>query len=208
MHIAIIGAGSVGASLGRGWARKGHAITFGVRDAASPELAPLLEETRATASSPGDAVRAAEVVVLATPWRATLEVVRGLDLAGKIVVDATNPLAPNLAGLELGGDSSGGEAVQKAARGARVVKCFNTTGAENFLAPAFPGGTAVMFYCGDDAAAKATVGALGADLGFDMVDIGPLSRSRLLEPLALLWVTMAYPLGMGRGIAFGLLKKR
>lgn len=207
MNITIIGGGSVGGTLARGWAKRRHAITFGARDPGSDALAPVLKETGATAKPIAEAARGAEVVVLATPWGATLDLVKSLDLAGKVVVDATNPLLPNLAGLAVSGDTSGAEEIQKAAPGARVVKCFNTTGANNYLAPAYPGATAAMFYCGDDPEAKAKVRSLGTDLGFDMVDAGPLSRARLLEPLALLWITLAYPQGMGREIAFGLLRR-
>jgi 8-hydroxy-5-deazaflavin:NADPH oxidoreductase len=207
MNITIIGAGSVGGNLARGWAKSGHALTLGVRKPTSEKLAPLLAETGAVAASVTDAVREAEVVVLATPWSGTLEVVGSVDLAGKVVIDATNPLLPNLGGLAVAGDSSGAEQIQNAAPRARLVKCFNTTGANNYLAPRYPGGTAAMFYCGDDAEAKRAVRKLGEDLGFEMVDAGPLSRARLLEPLALLWITLAYPQGLGREIAFGLLRR-
>ncbi len=206
MNIAIIGAGAVGGNLARGWAKRGHAIVFGARDPKGAKLAPLLAELggAARATTVADAVRDVEVVVLATPWSGTLELVAGLDLRGKVVIDATNPLAPNLAGLAVAGDTSGGEEVARAAPGARVVKCFNTTGANNFLASTYPGGAVTMLYCGDDAAGKAMVRALGEDLGLAMVDAGPLVRARLLEPFALLWITLAYSQGMGREIAFRL----
>jgi predicted dinucleotide-binding enzyme len=206
MQIAIIGAGSVGGNLGRGWARRGHRITFGVRDPGAEKVRRLVAEIgEAAEAAPVEyAVAGAEVAVLATPWAGTVETVRGLRLQGKILIDATNPLGPNLSGLVVGGDTSGAEEVAKAAPGARVVKCFNTTGANNYLSPRYPGGAATMFYCGDDGEARRTVRQLGEDLGFDMVDTGPLSRARLLEPLALLWITLAYPEGMGREIAFRL----
>jgi predicted dinucleotide-binding enzyme len=209
MNIAIIGTGSVGGNLARGWALAGHTIILGVRDPRDTRHAPLLAELggKARAATPAEAARAAEVVVLATPWEATVALVKGLDLTGRTVVDATNPLAPQLAGLTVGGDSSGAEEVAGAAPGAHVVKCFNTTGANNFLSPRFPDGPATMFYCGDDAAAKETVRGLGAALGFEMADAGPLSRARLLEPLALLWITQAYAQGQGREIAFRLMRR-
>jgi hypothetical protein len=207
MNITIIGAGSVGGNLARGWAKRGHVLTIGARNPASDKLASLLAETGAKAAVIADAVRGAELVVLATPWGATLEMVGGLDLAGKVVVDATNPLLPNLGGLAIGSDSSGAEQIQGAAPRARLVKCFNTTGANNYLAPRYPTGTAAMFYCGDDVEAKLVVRTLGEDLGFEMVDAGPLARARLLEPLALLWITLAYPQGLGRDFAFGLLRR-
>jgi 8-hydroxy-5-deazaflavin:NADPH oxidoreductase len=207
MRIAIIGGGSVGGNLARGWGKRGHVISFGTRDPASDRLTALLAETGATAALPAEAVSGAEVVVLATPWDVTVGTVRGLNLAGKVVVDATNPLLPSLSGLATSSDSSGGEEVQKAAPGGWVVKCFNTTGANNYLAPKYPDGSATMLYAGDDAQAKSVVRRLGEDLGFEMVDVGPLSRARLLEPLALLWITLAYPQGMGREIAFRLMRR-
>jgi predicted dinucleotide-binding enzyme len=210
MHIAIIGAGSVGGSLARGWVKQGHVVVFGGRDPGSAKLRPLLSElgTSASATSVPDAARQGEVVVLATPWEATLDIVRHAgELAGKVVIDTTNPLAPGLAGLTVGLTSSAAEEIARAAPGARVVKCFNTTGANNYLAPRYDESAATMFYCGDDAEAKATVKRLGEDLGFDMVDAGPLTQARLLEPLALLWITLAYPRGMGRDIAFRLMRR-
>lgn len=207
MRITIVGAGAVGGNLGHGFSRHGHMITFGVRDPGSEKLATLLTETGGAALPIGQAVEGADAVVLATPWNVTLETVRGLDLHGKLVIDATNPLLPNLTGLAVSGDGSGAEEIQRAAPGALVVKCFNTTGANNYLAPDYPDGAAMMPYCGDDAAAKAAVHRLGEALGFDMVDLGPLSRARQLESLALFWITLAYPQGQGREIALRLMRR-
>src|SRR3954471_9379861 len=112
MRIGIIGAGSVGGALGSGWARAGHEVTFGVRDTSSPKVQKLMEETGAKAASVADAAAGAEVVVLATPWEATEEAVRNAgDLAGKIVFDCTNPLAPQLSGLTHGFETSAGEMI-------------------------------------------------------------------------------------------------
>jgi predicted dinucleotide-binding enzyme len=208
MRIGIIGAGSVGGALGRGWTRAGHEVTFGVRDASAPKVKSLLEETGAKAASVAEAAAGAEVVVLATPWDATRDAVRHAGgLAGKIVLDCTNPLAPNLAGLTHGFDTSAAEQIASWAPGARVVKIFNTTGADNMTSPEYGGVAATMFYCGDDAEAKATARKLAADLGFDPVDAGSLEQARLLEPLALLWIRLAYAQGMGREIAFKLMKR-
>ncbi|NIM50921.1 MAG: NAD(P)-binding domain-containing protein [Gemmatimonadales bacterium] len=93
------------------------------------------------------------------------------------------------------------------AKGARVVKAFNTLGAQNFLNPRFGGQVANMFICGDDVAAKSTVGKLVEELGFDLVDAGPLTSARLLEPLAMLWIRLAYAEGLGPEIAFKLLRR-
>ena len=210
MRIGIIGAGSVGGALGRGWARAGHEVTFGVRDPSDPKTARLLEETGAgaKAASVAEAAAFGEVVVLATPWDATQEAVRSAgDLSGKIVFDCTNPLAPQLSGLTHGFDTSAAEQVASWAPGARVVKIFNTTGANNMADPGFKGVAATMFYCGDSADAKAAGAQLATDLGFDPVDAGSLEQARLLEPLALLWIRLAYVQKQGRDIAFKLMKR-
>jgi predicted dinucleotide-binding enzyme len=208
MRIGIIGAGSVGGALGRGWLRAGHEVTFGVRNPSDPKTVSLREETGAKTASVAEAAAAGEVVVFATPWDATRDAVKSAgDLAGKIVFDCTNPLAPQLSGLTHGFDTSAGEQVASWAPGARVVKIFNTTGANNMENPDFNGVAATMFYCGDDAAAKAVGARLAADLGFDPVDAGKLDQARLLEPLALLWIRLAYVQNQGRDIAFKLMKR-
>ncbi|HTG32225.1 MAG TPA: NADPH-dependent F420 reductase [Thermoanaerobaculia bacterium] len=208
MRIGVIGAGSVGGALGRGWLRAGHEVTFGVRNPSDPKSARLREETGAQAASVAEAAASGEVVVFATPWEATQDAVKSAgDLAGKIVFDCTNPLAPRLSGLTHGFDTSAAEQVASWAPGARVVKIFNTTGANNMENPDFHGVAATMFYCGDDAEAKATGAGLAADLGFDPVDAGNLEQARLLEPLALLWIRLAYVQNQGRDIAFKLMKR-
>jgi 8-hydroxy-5-deazaflavin:NADPH oxidoreductase len=208
MRIAIIGAGNVGGTLGQGWTRAGHEVTFGVRDAMHPKVAKLVEQTGAQAGSVAEAAAFGEVVAFATPWEATEEAVRSAgDLSGKVLLDCTNPLAPQLAGLTLGHTTSAGEQVASWAPGARVVKIFNTTGANNMANPDFDGAAATMFYCGDDPEAKAVAARLAADLGFDPVDAGKLEQARLLEPLALLWIRLAYVQQMGREIAFKLLRR-
>jgi predicted dinucleotide-binding enzyme len=209
MRIGIIGHGMVGGALGAGWAKRGHEVIFGVRDPKSPKVAEQLAQIsgNATAGSVTEAADAGEVVVLATPWDATEGVVKTLgDLGGKPLLDATNPLAPNLSGLTHGLDTSGGEMIAGWAEGAKVVKIFNTTGFNNMANPIYPEGTATMFYCGDDAGAKATAHGLAADLGFDPVDVGPLRQARLLEPLALLWISLAVQ-GLGRDVAFRLMRR-
>jgi 8-hydroxy-5-deazaflavin:NADPH oxidoreductase len=208
MRIGIIGAGSVGGALGRGWVRAGHEVRFGVRDASSPKVQTLLAETGAQGATVAEAAAASEVVALATPWEGTREAVRSAgSLAGKIVFDCTNALAPQFAGLVHGAGSSAGEEVASWVPGARVVKIFNTTGANNMANPDFNGVAATMFYCGDDAEAKGVAARLAADLGFDPVDAGALDQARLLEPLALLWIRLAYAQKQGRDIAFKLMKR-
>jgi NADPH-dependent F420 reductase len=210
MKIGTIGAGNVAGTLGRAWAAKGHDVVFGVRDPRGPKVQELVKATggKARAASPAEAAAHGEVVLLATPWAATRAALRGAgDLSGKVLVDATNPLAPDLSGLALGHTTSAGEEVARWAPGAKVVKAFNTIGAQHMADPRFGTQSASMLICGDDAAAKKTVLGLAEVLGFDPVDAGPLTQARLLEPLAMLWISLAYASGHGPDIAFKLLRR-
>ena len=207
MNIAIIGAGNVGQALADGWAAKGHGVSFGVRNPDSAK-AGAVDRTKFKVLGNAQAVAGAEVVVLATPWPATRDAIAACgSLAGKIVLDATNPLLPNLGGLEIGHSTSGGETVAQWAGGARVVKIFNTTGFNNMSNPAYGSERASMLYCGDDAPAKTTAASLAADLGFDPVDCGPLVHSRYLENIAMMWIWLAVKGGMGRDVAWKLLRR-
>jgi len=206
MRIAIIGAGNVGGTLGRGWMKQGHQVTFGVRDP-NGDKAGGLARGGAKVASPRAAVEDSEVVVLATPWAAAKEALAALgDLGGRPLLDATNPIGPGFT-LAVGRDGSGGELVQRWAPTSRVVKVFNTTGAENMAAPRFGDQAATMFYCGDDEKACRVAARLATDLGFDAVSAGPLQNARLLEPLGLLWIKLALAQGLGRGIAFQLIRR-
>ena len=211
VKIAVIGAGNVGSTLGKGWAARGHDIVYGVRDPRDVRVQEVVRATgpEAQAASVKDAAADAKVVVLATPWASTQDAVRAAGrLADKIVIDATNPLTPDFSGLVLGHTTSAGEEVARWAPGAKVVKAFNTTGAGNMANPRFGGESATMFLCGDDAEAKKAVAALAGELGFDPVDAGPLSQARVLEPLAVLWISLAYVQSLGVDIAFKLLRRR
>ena len=200
MKIAIIGAGNVGGALGKAWAKAGHAIIFGVRNPGHGKTQPPLAEIGSSASAVlvPDAVRGADIVVLATPWPSVPDALTAMgDLKGKTLIDCTNPLSLNGDGslsLSLGSTTSGAEEVERLAPGAHVVKAFNTYGWENFANSSYPNAAGlkpVMFYCGDDDAAKGQVSQLAADLGFEPVDTGGLGMARSLEPLALLWIRLS-----------------
>ncbi len=205
MRIAIIGAGNVGTALATGWARAGHAIVYGVIDPAAKAATGAAGVARV-----GEAAAAAEVIVLAVPWAAVPDAIAACgDLTGKIVIDATNPLAftDGTLALTLGFSTSGGEEVARLAPGAAVFKTMNQVGfavmpdATGYPAPA------VMFVAGDDAARKPVVIGLVAELGFEPRDAGPLDRARLLEPYALVWIEQATLHGAGDRRAFGLMQK-
>ncbi len=203
MKIAILGAGRVGGTLGTGWAAAGHDITFGVRKPSDPKYAGLV----GPATAVGEAVRDADVVVLATPWAAARSALEEAgDLGGKPLVDATNPIGPGFS-LTHGHDDSGAEQIARWAINAKVVKAFNSTGVENMREPVFPAGPSVMFVCGDDETATETVRGLAKTLGFDAISLGPLRHARELEPYALIWIRMAMQLGHGRDFAFARVRR-
>lgn len=210
MKIAVIGSGNVGGTLGKGWAKRGHEVVFGVRKPTDQKLAQLLAATggKAGAASVRDAAAGAEIVALTVPWDAAQEALKSAgNLRGKILLDCTNPLKPDLSGLALGYSTSGGEQVAAWAPGARVVKIFNTTGFENMETPVYPEGAAMMLYCGDDVDAKKAAAQLAMDLGFEAYDAGRLAEARLLEPLALAWIHLAVFQKMGTGFAFRLMRR-
>lgn len=206
MRIGIIGSGKVGRALAKGWAACGHEVVFGARHAAAP--GPELGTGGVRAMPVADAARFGQVVVLATPFGAVREVLTSLgDLKDRVLIDCTNPLKPDLSGLDLEGYASGGERIASWAVGARVVKCFNSTGSANLAGPAYGHDALTMCLCGDDAEAKGQVARLAADLGFDPVDLGGIDASRLLEAFALLWIRLAHLQGLGPNIGWKLLRK-
>jgi predicted dinucleotide-binding enzyme len=213
MKLAIIGAGNVGGALGTNWAKNaGHDIVFGVRDPKAEKTQRLVAAigAKARATTAAEAAMSAEVIVLSTPWPATEAAIRSMgNLKGKIVLDATNPLTrgPDGIGLEIGHAISGGEKVQGWAAGASVFKTLNTTGFGNMANPVFKGVKSVMFVAGDDAANKSKVMELVGQLGFEVIDAGPLRNARLLEAHAMLWIDLALARGQGRDFAFGILRR-
>jgi 8-hydroxy-5-deazaflavin:NADPH oxidoreductase len=210
MKIAILGAGNVGGTLGRGWAGKGHEVFFGVPRPQDAKTQDLIREIgpKARAGTVAEAAAFGEAVVLATPWPVTEAAIREAgDLAGKVVVDCTNPLKPDFSGLALGHTTSGAEQVAGWAKAAKVYKAFNQTGFNNMGDPLLEGRRAVMFVCGDDADHKPAVLKLTADLGFEAIDAGGLAVARLLEPYGMLWIHLANARGLGRDFAFGLLRR-
>ncbi len=197
MNIAIIGAGNVGATLGRRFAEIGHTVAFGVPRPDEYADADLAGPAMAVA----DAAAGADAVLLAVPYAAAKGVIEACGgLAGKIVIDATNPLGMSAVGLALtiGFASSGAEELAAATPDAKFVKCFNQTGFANMAEPV----GSMMFVCGEDAEANEVVRKLAADIGFDSITIGGLAKARLLEPLAMLWIHLSATTDLKRDFAF------
>lgn len=194
MRIAVIGHGHVGGALADRLQRAGHEVTVGTDREPSAALAAL------TRRNPGlrvagskEAVAGAEAVILAVPFPAVADVISPLadDLAGRVLIDCTNPVGPGLThGLR--SERAGAELVQELAPGAAVVKAFSVYGAENLDDPAYPdaGEPPMMPVCGDDDAAKAAVAGLARELGWRPLDVGGLAQALHLEHMTLLWVRM------------------
>ncbi|MFN7445331.1 MAG: NADPH-dependent F420 reductase [Curvibacter sp.] len=208
MSISIVGAGNVGMALGSAFTRRGESVVFGVPDPDKYRESVSALGNGASVASTAQAIAASDVVILAVPYAALPTIAQSVpDWQGKILVDATNPLAPGLSGLVLGTSTSGAEELAKQARGARVVKAFNTTGAENMADTLYPDGAPMMPLCGDDADARQRVATLATLVGFDAVDMGPLMAARYLEPFAMTWIHLALKQGYGRKFAFGMLRR-
>lgn len=213
MKIGILGSGDVGQVLGAGFAQRGHQAKMGSRNPAQEKVKNWVKKTGAKASAGTFAEAAAfgEIAILATLWTGTEEAIRlagSKNLAGKVVIDATNPLdfstgAPRLA---VGHNDSAGERVQRWLPQSRVVKAFNTVGNPHMVNPQFPGGPPDMFIGGNDAAAKQTVTDLLKAFGWSVIDIGGIESSRYLEPLAMLWILYFLKTNTGNH-AFKLLRK-
>lgn len=202
MRIGVLGTGDVAKAIGRGLITLGHEVKMGSRTANNEKALAWVAESgpRASAGTFADAAAFGELVVLATLGVANEEALRaaGLDqLAGKIIIDTTNPLDFSTGGprLAVSGEDSGGERVQRLIPTAKVVKAFNTVGNAFMFRPTFPGGPPDMFIAGDDKEAKKQVSALLADFGWGVVDAGAITSSRYLEGMCLVWVLTALETG-------------
>jgi predicted dinucleotide-binding enzyme len=206
MKIAIIGTGNVGTALGSNWKKSKHEIIYGSR---SPQDEKHIElEKFAQVLTLSQAAMLGDVIVLATPWQSTEEAINemGSTLDAKIVIDATNPLKPDLSGLLLYGDNSGGEQVAKWASKAKVVKALNSAFAKVMEHPEINGVKSMMLIAGDDVPALNTVAELVDDLGFQSQKMNGISNSRLLEMVGLTLITLGYKEGLGNEIGLSILK--
>jgi 8-hydroxy-5-deazaflavin:NADPH oxidoreductase len=199
--IGIIGAGNMGRAFATRLAAAGHTVTITATDPAHAEEAAAKAGANARAVRPDGIARDTDLLILAVPYAAAADAIRGAgDVTGKTVVDISNPVTPDYSALALGFSTSAAEEIQKAVPTAKVVKAFNTIYAQ--VLGTTPGGTrAQVFYAGDDAMAKAAVREVIESMGFEAVDAGPLGNARLLEPLGMLNIYLGYAGGRGTGIA-------
>ena len=213
MKIGMLGSGDVGRALGLGFATLGHEVRMGTREPGSEKVRAWQAKAgpNASAGTFAEAAGFGELAVLATAWSGTAAAIQlaGPErLADKVVIDTTNPLdfsggAPRLA---LGFDDSAGEQVQRWLARSQVVKAFNIVGNAHMFRPQFPGGPPDMFIAGNNESAKRTVTGILGDFGWPTIDLGGIDAARLLEPLALVWITHAVRGGTWNH-AFKLLRK-
>jgi predicted dinucleotide-binding enzyme len=193
MKIGVIGSGDVGQVLANGFIKHGHNVVIGTRDAAKLQAwAKANPQGRVAGFS--EAARFGEVVVLAVKGSAAPDALSaaGSDaLAGKVVIDATNPISgpPQNGVLSFftSLDKSLMELLQKQFPKARFVKAFNSVGNARMVDPDFGGVRPTMFICGNDSAAKSTVARVLDQFGWETEDMGGVEAARAIEPLCMLW---------------------
>jgi predicted dinucleotide-binding enzyme len=209
MKIGILGSGHVGGTLGTRWAKNGHEVIFTSRHPDSPEMKQLVQKagSKASTASPKDAACSADLMLLSVPWpQARQALIEAGDLRSIALIDATNPLKPDLSALDIGNDTSAAEQIASWHPEIKVAKAFNTVGFNIMENPGFPDGKVFLPYCGDDADLKRKVHSLAEELGFEPFDMGPLVKARVLEPFAMLWISIAVDT-RNRDFAFKMLRR-
>lgn len=207
MKIGIFGTGRMGTKLAQIWAQNGHEVWLGSRD--KQRAITLAEELGHGIQGTDISQTAAQVdiITFAFPWFALTDIVRLVDkLEGKIIIDCINPTMSS-GSLALGHKWSAAEEIAQQLPLAHVVKAFNGIYYANLDKPIYSGQAASLFYCSDYDDAKSAVAQLATEMGFIPVDSGPLKHARYLEPLAVLWMQMAFHMGMGPEMAFVLLPR-
>ena len=190
MRIAIIGAGNVGGALASSSVRAGHTVTLSAKDPAHADAKAKETGARAVESA-ADAVRDADVVILAVPYSAVDAVLDELGgaLAGKVLIDVTNRVKMEAMADSVDGTSAA-EHIQKKAPKARVAKAFNYAFTSKQADPKADGQSIDGYVASDDADAKKTTLELARSIGFRPIDVGPLAMSRALEAMAILNIAL------------------
>ncbi|MBK7057154.1 MAG: NAD(P)-binding domain-containing protein [Leptospiraceae bacterium] len=205
MKIAIIGTGNVGGALATKWAKAGHEIFLGVGDLNGFKGKALLANPKTSVHSVEDAVKNTEVILIATPAPAAIEVAKSLgDTSGKIIIDAMNIVI----GRGPVGFNNTADSILANTKTKDVVKCFNTTGFNNMENPVYGNTSLDLFMAGDSEKGKAATKQLGLDAGFaECYSIGGNDKFQLMEQFAFFWINLAMMQGQGRDIGFKLLKR-
>lgn len=203
MKVTVIGSGNMGAAFVKQLHAAGHTVRVTGRDAAkAAALAGHYPGTQAVEAS--QAAQGADVIVLATPYSNAVEALRAAgDVAGKVVIDITNPLTDDYMGLTVGHTTSAAEEICQAVPGVELAKGFNTLFAQVLAegADLGAGRKATVFLASDSERARQTARALAESMGFEVIDAGGLKNARYLEPLAGLNIYLGYGAGLGTAMA-------
>ena len=204
MDVAIIGTGNVGGALAKAWSRAGHHIILGVRDVNNFKGTALLTEENITVDTINSATAKAEIILIAAAPQAIIEIIKAMgNVSGKIIIDAMNSIRTKPEGY-----TTTFEAIKDLCRDAKVVKCFNSTGFENMQNPIYNGKGLDMFVAGNSIKGKEIATQLALDAGFEKCyDFGGDEKTALLEQLAFCWINLAIMQGLGRDIAFKIVKR-
>ncbi len=192
MKLAMIGAGRLGEGLGLRLSAAGHEIVFGVRDPVNAKYADLIAHKQIVMATPAQAIDDADYIFLATPWEQTQSALAALGkLDGRVLVDCTNPVSFGADGPALAIDpsTSASEIIASWAPGAHVFKSFNHLGSAIIKAPDRFVVPPLVALAGEDGRHKDRLLELIAEIGFTPQDAGPLRNARLLEAMAILWMT-------------------
>lgn len=196
MKIGVLGSGIVGQTLAAGFLKHGHQVMLGTRDPQKPDVQAWLKKTPgAQAGTFAQTAKFAELVVLATLGRVAEDVLQLAgpeNLAGKTIIDTTNPIAdtPPVNGIlafTTGPNESLAEKLQARVPGSYIVKAFNSVGSGQMVNPHYEQGKPTMFLCGDDAGAKEQVSEVIRQFGWEPFDCGGVTAARAIEPLCMLW---------------------
>ncbi|HEY0919118.1 NADPH-dependent F420 reductase [Devosia sp.] len=203
MSIAILGTGNMAKGLAGVFDAAGYDVVIGSRDPLRAAETARTIGPRVAGTGLAEAAAGADTIVLAVPFDGVADVLAAAgDLSGKVVIDITNPLTADYAGLTIGHSTSAAEEIARLVPGARVVKAFNTVFAGVLQAGGKLGGQPVtVFVAGDDETANAAVEAIAARAGFAVQQAGALARARYLEPVAGLNIALGYFQGLGTDIA-------
>jgi predicted dinucleotide-binding enzyme len=203
MNITVLGCGNIGGTIGGKWARAGHTVTFGARHPDDEKTRALVRSfgSHASLTTMGDAISRGQVVLFAIPGSA-MELTaaeHGAALAGKIVIDAANKLGQQPAHSLA--------AFAAHAPTAQLFRAFHNLGWENFENPRYGGDVADLFFCGAAGEPRAVVEGLIGDVGLRSVYVGGPEQADLVDALLRLWMALVRGQGLGRGVAFKLLRR-
>lgn len=203
MNITVIGTGNMGSAFAKQLDAAGHTVRITGRDLEKAQ-AVAAAFTNVSAYAAAQALGDSDVVIVATAFPDATAALQSLgDLAGKVVIDITNPLSADYMSLTIGHTTSAAEEIAKAVPQAQVVKAFNTLFAQVLAdGPLFADNQrGSVFVASDSERAKQTAVTLARSLGWNTVDAGGLANARYLEPLAGFNIYLGYGAGLGTSVA-------